>query len=162
MLVFYIVRIVELIDSVIENNVPFFYVFKYVYFNTPEMISFVLPVAILTSVLLTFSLMSKNNEITVVQVSGISLYRIAVPAVILGIFLSLGYFIIQEKITPGANKKAMKTLDTIYKRKTATEIEFDKFWISGKNNFIYFYDFLEKEKGFTEISQQFNLMRILQ
>ncbi|MEN8223442.1 MAG: LptF/LptG family permease [Acidobacteriota bacterium] len=147
MLVFYIVRIVELIDSVIENNVPFFYVFKYVYFNTPEMISFVLPVSILTSVLLTFSLMSKNNEITAVQVSGISLYRVAIPAVILGIFLSLGYFLIQEKITPDANKKAMKTLDIIYKRNSSTELEFDKFWVSGKNNFLYFYDFLEKTKG---------------
>ncbi len=147
MLVFYIVRIVELIDSVIENNVQFFYVFKYVYYNTPEMISFVLPVAVLTSVLLTFSFMSKNNEITAVQVSGISLYRIAVPAVILGIFLSLGYFLVQEKITPGANKEAMKTLDTIYKRKTQTEIEYDKFWVSGKNNFIYFYNFLEKQRG---------------
>ena len=147
MLVFYIVRIVELIDSVIENNVSFFYVFKYVYYNTPEMISFVLPVAILTSVLLTFSLMSKNNEITAVQVSGISLYRIAVPAVILGIFLSLGYFVIQEKITPESNKKAMQTLDIIYKRKTNSTIEFDKFWISGKNNFLYFYNSLEKKKG---------------
>jgi len=146
-LVFYIVRIVELIDSVIENNVPFYHVFKYVYYNTPEMISFVLPVSILTSVLLTFSLMSKNNEITAVQVSGISLYRIALPAIFLGILLSIGYFMIQEKITPGANKKAMKTLDTIYKRKTNTELEFDKFWVSGENNFLYFYDFLEKSKN---------------
>lgn len=147
MLVFYIVRIVELIDSVIENNVSFFHVFKYVYFNTPEMISFVLPVSILTSVLLTFSLMSKNNEITAVQVSGISLYRIAIPAIAMGILLSIGYFIIQEKITPEANKKAMRTLDTIYKRKTTTEFEFNKFWVSGPDNFIYFYDFLEKNEG---------------
>lgn len=147
MLVFYIVRIVELIDSVIENNVSFFLVFKYVYFNTPEMISFVLPVSILTSVLLTFSLMSKNNEITAVQVSGISLYRIAIPAILLGILLSVGYFMIQEKITPDANKKAMKTLDTIYKRKSSTELEFNKFWVSGPDNFIYFYDSLETKKG---------------
>jgi len=147
MLVFYIVRIVELIDSVIENNVPFFHVFKYVWYNTPEMISFVLPVAILTSVLLTFSLMSKNNEIIAVQVSGISLFRISIPAIILGILLSLAYFVVQEKITPDANKQAMKTLDTIYNRRTNMDVEFDKFWVSGKNNFIYFYDFLEKHVG---------------
>ncbi len=147
MLVFYIVRIVELIDSVIENDIPFFYVFKYIYYNTPEIISFVLPVSILTSVLLTFSLMSKNNEITTMQVSGISLYRIATPAIILGIFLSIGYFILQETITPNANRKAMKTLDIIYKRRSLADFEFDKFWVSGKNNFIYFFDFIDKKKG---------------
>jgi len=147
MLVFYIVRIVELIDSIIENEVPFFHVFKYIYFNTPEIISFVLPVSILTSVLLTFSLMSKNNEITTVQVSGISLYRIAAPAIILGIFLSIGYFMLQEMVTPKANRKAMKTLDIIYKRRSMADIEFNKFWVSGKNNFIYFYDFLDNRKG---------------
>ncbi len=147
MLIFYIVRIVELIDTIIENDIPFYYVLKYIYYNTPEIISFVLPVSILTSVLLTFSLMSKNNEITAVQVSGISLYRISVPAIILGIFLSFGYFYIQEQITPESNKKAMKTLDTIYKRKVDRNIELDKFWVSGQDNFIYFYNFIDKRNS---------------
>ena len=146
LLVFYIVRIVELIDTIIENNIPFFYILKYVYYNTPEMISFVLPVSILTTVLLTFSIMSKNNEMTAVRVSGISLYRIAVPAIVVGIFFSLLYFVLQETITPGANRNAMKVLNKIYKRKTGPDTEIYKNWIAGQNNTFYFYSYLDTRR----------------
>lgn len=146
LMVFYIVRIVELIDNIIENNIPFIYVLKYVYYNTPEMISFVLPVSMLTSVLLTFSIMSKNNEITAVRVSGISLYRISLPAILLGIFLSLFYFFIQENITPEANRKSTEILNKIYKRGSNFNIHAIKNWIIGKDNRIYFFDYLETKK----------------
>ena len=36
LLVFYITSILELIDNMIENKVPFFYVLKYDYYITPE------------------------------------------------------------------------------------------------------------------------------
>lgn len=143
LMVFYIVRIVELIDTIIENNIPFIYVLKYVYYNTPEMISFVLPVSILTAVLLTFSIMSKNNEMTAVRVSGISLYRIAVPAIVVGIIFSLLYFFVQETITPDANRNAGKILNKIYKRTIGPDTEIYKNWIAGKNNTFYFYSYLD-------------------
>ncbi len=146
MMVFYVVRIVELIDNMIENNVPFIYAIKYAISNTPEMMSFVLPVSILTAVLLTFSIMSKNNEITAVRVSGISLYRISMPAIIFGIFLSLLYFFIQENITPGANKESTKILNKIYKRGSNFNMESIKTWAIGKDNKIYFYDFFDNKR----------------
>ncbi len=146
LMVFYIVRIVELIDNVIQNKVPFFYVIKYAYYNTPEMISFVLPVALLTAVLLVFSIMSKNNEITAVRVSGISLYRLSIPAIILGIFLSVIYFFIQEAITPKANMKGTEILNKIYKRGSNFNLNAIKNWTIGKDNKIYFYDFFELKR----------------
>ena len=105
LLVFYIVNILELIDNVIENKVPFFYLLKYDFYATPEIVTIILPVSILTAVLLTFSLMSKNNEVIAVQVSGISLLRLALPAVFLGLFLSLAVFFIQENVLPEANRQ---------------------------------------------------------
>lgn len=141
-LVFYIVTIMELVDNIIENQVAFFYLLQYIYYYTPEIVKFVLPVAVLTSVLLTFSMMSKNNEIVAVQVSGISLYRLAFPAIVIGVLLSLGYFYIQESIAPNANRKALKTMDIIRKQVSPEEQEFHKNWVVGDNNEFYFYDFL--------------------
>jgi LPS export ABC transporter permease LptF/LPS export ABC transporter permease LptG len=146
LLVFYITTILELIDNIIENKVPFLYLLKYDYYMTPEFITIILPISILTAVLLTFSLMSKNNEVIAVQVSGISLLRLALPAVFLGLFLSLGTYFIQENILPEAKKKSGQMLDVIYKRKSFTDIEFARNWILGKENQIYFYNFYEKEK----------------
>ena len=106
LLVFYIINILELIDNIIENKVPFSYVLKYDYYLTPEIVTIILPISVLTAVLLTFSLMSKNNEVIAVQVSGISLLRLALPAVFFGLFLSLGASFIQENVLPEANRTA--------------------------------------------------------
>jgi LPS export ABC transporter permease LptF/LPS export ABC transporter permease LptG len=144
-MVFYITNIVELIDDVVENNVDFFYIFEFLYYHTPEIISFVLPVSILTAVLLAFSVMSKNNEIIAVQVSGISLYRLTLPAVVIGLLLSLAYFYVQESIAPDANKKKREVLNIIHKRDVKTEQEMRKNWVVGKNSEFYFYDFLDQK-----------------
>jgi LPS export ABC transporter permease LptF/LPS export ABC transporter permease LptG len=144
LLVFYIINILELIDNIIENKIPFIYVLKYDFYATPEIVTIILPISILTAVLLTFSLMSKNNEVTAVQVSGISLLRLALPAVFLGLFLSLAVFFIQESILPEANRQSARMLDVIHKRKSATDVEFARNWVLGRDNQIYFYDFYEK------------------
>lgn len=144
LLVFYIINILELIDNVIENKIPFSYVLKYDYYATPEIVTIILPIAILTAVLLTFSLMSKNNEVIAVQVSGISLLRLALPAVFLGLFLSLATFFIQENILPEANRQSARMLDVIHKRKSYADIEFARNWVLGRENQIYFYNFYEK------------------
>jgi len=147
LLVFYITSILELIDNIIENKVPFIYVLKYDYYMTPEFITIILPISILTAVLLTFSLMSKNNEVIAVQVSGISLLRLALPAVFLGLFLSFATYFIQENILPEATKKSSQMLDVIHKRKSYTDIEFARNWVLGRENQIYFYNFFEKAKN---------------
>jgi len=144
LLVFYIINILELIDNVIENKVPFHYVLKFDYYSTPEIVSFILPIAILTAVLLTFSLMSKNNEVTAVQVSGISLLRLALPAVFLGLLLSLAVFFVQENVLPEANRRSTQALDVIHNRKPVSDLEFARNWVLGRNNQVYFYDFYEK------------------
>ena len=144
-LVFYIINIVELIDDVVENNVAFSLIFRYLYYHTPEIISFVLPVSVLTAVLLAFSMMSKNNELVAVQVSGISLHRLTLPAVVTGILLSLVFFQIQENITPHANRMKREILNQIHKRESKTNEEITKNWVIGDNNGIYFYNHLDKE-----------------
>ena len=146
LLVFYIINILELIDNIIENKVPFFYVLKYDFYVTPEIITIILPISVLTAVLLTFSLMSKNNEVIAVQVSGISLLRLALPAVFLGLFLSLGVYFIQENILPEANKKSGQTLAVIHNRKSYEDIELARNWLLGRDNQIYFYNFFEKTR----------------
>jgi LPS export ABC transporter permease LptF/LPS export ABC transporter permease LptG len=155
LLVFYIINILELIDNIIENKVPFIYVLKYDYYMTPEFIKIILPISILTAVLLTFSLMSKNNEVIAVQVSGISLLRLALPAVFLGLFLSFCTYFIQENILPEANRRSGQVLDVIHKRKSFTDFEYPRNWLLGRDNRIYFFNFYDQAK------KRFNNFNIL-
>lgn len=146
--VFYIIDLLELIDDLVDNNIPFHYALKYLFFHTPEIINFALPVSILTAVLLSFSIMSKNNEIVAVQVSGISLQRLAMPALILGLLFSVAFFAIQEAILPGATKKAEENKFIIRKIEQPKDIEINKNWIMAKNNQIYANTFDYKRKRY--------------
>lgn len=146
LLVFYVINILELIDNIIENKVSFAFALKYDFYVTPEIATIILPIAILTAVLLTFSLMSKNNEVVAVQVSGISLTRLALPAVFLGVLVSLAVFFIQENVLPEANLRAERIRDVIYNRQPASDVEFTRNWVLGRDNRVYFYDFYEKRR----------------
>lgn len=145
LLVFYIIEMVERIDDIFQNDVAFSYLFKYIFYHTPEILSVIFPVSILAAVLLTFSLMSKNNEIIAVKVSGISLYRLSLPAVVFGILISIVFFFIQEEITPIANKRAREILNVIHNREVRTERKEIKYWDLGYNREIYFCNFIEKK-----------------
>jgi LPS export ABC transporter permease LptF/LPS export ABC transporter permease LptG len=149
-LVFYIITIMELIDDVVENNVAFFRIFEFIYYHTPEIISFALPVSVLTAVLLAFSMMSKNNELVAVQVSGISLYRLTLPAMVTGILISLAFFHIQENIMPNANKKKQEILAIIHNIEFKTSKEMNKNWVVGENNEFYFFNLMDKNSGTIE------------
>lgn len=157
LLVFYIINILELIDNIIENKVPFGYVLRYNFYATPEIVTFILPIAVLTAVLLAFSLMSKNNEVTAVQVSGISLLRLALPAAFLGLLLSLAVFFIQENVLPEANRRSSQVLDVIHRRKPVADLEYARNWVLGRDNQIYFYDFFEKRN---QRFVHFNILRL--
>jgi LPS export ABC transporter permease LptF/LPS export ABC transporter permease LptG len=154
-LVFYIITIMELIDDVVENNVAFFRIFEFIYYHTPEIISFALPVSVLTAVLLTFSMMSKNNELVAVQVSGISLYRLTLPAVVTGVLISLVFFHIQENIMPDANKKKQEILAIIHNIELKTSKEMSKNWVVGDNNEFYFFNLMDKD---TNTIDKFNAL----
>ena len=49
----------------------------------PEVLAFSIPIAMLVTVILVFSRMSAENEITALRASGISLWQITAPALIL-------------------------------------------------------------------------------
>ncbi len=167
LLVFYIVNILELVDNIIENGVPFRYLLRYNYFVTPEIFTYILPIAILTAVLLAFSLMSKNNEVVAVQVSGVSLPRLALPALFLGLAVSLAVFFLQERVLPEANRGAARTLDVIHKRQPVEDTEYTRNWVLGQGDRVYFYDFYEKKRrrfvnfNVIELDGRFRLRRRL-
>ena len=157
MLVFFIIGIMELIDDIVDNRVPFIHAIQYVIYNSPNISSFTIPVSLLTAVLLSYSLMSKNNEIVAVQISGTSLHRLAVPALLLGILTSLFSFFLQERIAPGANRKALQTLNIIHQREDPVQREYQKNWVEGKDNVFYFYGFF---KPATQTFSQFNIVKM--
>ena len=95
----------EKLDKFLDRKVPFAQILDYYTNFTPQMISLVLPIALLLGSLFTTGKMSQNNEIIASRSAGMSLYRFMLPFVILGVLISFGAVYFNGWILPRANAR---------------------------------------------------------
>jgi len=136
--IFYMLNVIELIDDAISNQVSLLVVLQHVLHRIPKNLGFVMPIAAMTAVLLTFSLMSKNNEITAIQASGISIYRLVVPVLLFGLFLSSAFFLFQETVIPRSSEMANQLLNQI-KNRQVFQVKTNKKGLKAGPEKFYFY-----------------------
>lgn len=93
-------------DYIINKSVPFVLVARYIVLQIPSFVYLILPFATLFGVLQGFGRLAGDNEMTAMRTSGISLSRIARPAIIMGVVLTLAAFGINEYIAPQSQHKS--------------------------------------------------------
>ncbi len=143
-----IVTFFERIDNVYTHNQPLSLFFRYLWYRVPEFVSYILPVAALTTALLTLGLLAKFNETTAMKACGISLYRAVLPVLFLGLASSLAAFALQERILPRANRKAEETWDRINEVPPRGYSFLNRHWVLGRDqDRIFHYDFFDPESG---------------
>ncbi len=91
-----IVRILKLVEMVVNRGVPFLEMVKLFSYILPAFLEVTLPMALLLAILVAFGRMSSDSEIIALRASGFSLYRMLLPvggfalgAAILTFFLSV-------------------------------------------------------------------------
>lgn len=103
-----VINLVEFLRHFIDNQVPVDQIIiYYVYFGGWVLKSF-FPVFVLLSTLFTFSFLARKNEILAMKASGLSLYRVTAPVLIVVILLCAAHFYYNEYIFPPANKKLVE------------------------------------------------------
>lgn len=90
-------------------------VVKIFIFGLPSVIMWTFPMSMLLATLLTFGRLSGSSEITAMKSCGIGFGRIAAPAIVLGLIVSLGAIAFNEYVVPWAN--------TAYRNVVAYEIQ---------------------------------------
>lgn len=90
----------ENIDRFIRRNLPAETIAAYFLNKIPFVVAQITPVGVLIAVLITFGLMSKNNEILALKSSGISVYALVKPALGIGIIFSIFLFFMAEAVVP--------------------------------------------------------------
>lgn len=68
----------------------------------PDMISYTVPMSLLTAVLIAFGNLSQNNEIRAVKASGIHPFQMMLPAFLVGLALSFVMFVFNDQIATNA------------------------------------------------------------
>src|SRR5271169_6504838 len=78
----------QLSDMLVNQQVGLDVVGYFVLLVTPNILSFSLPMAMLTTALLVFGRMSADNEITAMRASGIGVGRVAAPVILLSVLVA--------------------------------------------------------------------------
>ena len=92
--------LIDISSQVVMNNLSFWRIFPFLFYQLPRYIPQAIPVGVLMSIFWLFSKMSSNNELIALQVHGIKLKRIFIPFLILGIILTGITFVLKEAIVP--------------------------------------------------------------
>jgi lipopolysaccharide export system permease protein len=103
-IIFLVVDLIENVDKFIDLKVKFGMIFIYYVYYIPYIISLTLPVAMLLACLFALGSMSQHNEIIAQKSAGISLYRIALPLMILGLLISVLSGLFNELVVPATNQ----------------------------------------------------------
>jgi LPS export ABC transporter permease LptG len=133
----------ELLSDVIRNQIPMEKVFRYHLFLGPKFIYDYSPVAVLVSVLITFSIMANQNEVTAFKASGVSLYRLSVPILLAGLLLSSALFAFDHYVVPDANLIQDGIRAEIKGKAPQTYLRPDRKWIFGHDARIYYYKYFD-------------------
>lgn len=103
----------ELLDLLINRDVPLKYVLLFMLYVLPFSLAFTVPWGFLTAVLLIFGRMSADNEMIALRACGVSLFRVCMPVLAVGLLLSLFTFWINTQVSPRAEQAMRDSLATM-------------------------------------------------
>ena len=101
--IFLVVDLIEDVDKMLDFSLAFNQYSMIYFYSIPQYINIAFPMTILISTVMTFTLLQKNNEITALKASGISVLRLAIPFIVIGIFSSFAMFYFENGIVTQAN-----------------------------------------------------------
>jgi LPS export ABC transporter permease LptG/LPS export ABC transporter permease LptF len=133
----------ELLGDIVRNQVAMSRVFTYLFFLTPKLIYDVTPVSVLVAVLITFGVLSKNNEVTAFKACGVSLHRLALPVLLSSAGLSLFLFAFDHYYVPEANRVQDALRAEIKGSPVQTYLDPGRKWVRGSGSQIYYYKYFD-------------------
>ncbi len=86
-------------------------VLEYYILTIPEMLAMVLPIALLLALLYTLTNLARHHELTAMRAAGISLWRLAIPYLFVGIVCSIALYFINEVWAPAMGERADNILN---------------------------------------------------
>jgi lipopolysaccharide export system permease protein len=95
-----------LVELTIISGVPFTTVIRLLLYKLPAIMVLFFPMAVLFAVMLLLVRMAKDNELTVLRVSGVSTFRILFPIILLALLTSFISYYFNEIVVPWTNRSS--------------------------------------------------------
>ena len=130
-------NMIQVADLIINKGVDVIYVFKLFVLMMPWLLTFTIPISVLSATLLAFGRLASDNEIIALKASGVSLYRIGTPALIAGLLMSLLCVPLNDRILPQSGYMSRCLIKEIGIRNPTAMLE-PGIFIKGFQDYIIF------------------------
>lgn len=150
---FVIVDYTDLAHDIRANQIAFHTVLAYYRFWIFQILHWTLPISVLVATLVTFGILSKNNEVTALKSGGVSLYRVALPIVAIAVLIAGLAYLMLDFVLPYANQRVDQLRNKIRgKGPVAVQSAQQKLWFLGKNG-RYIINFLNYDNNARQLTQ---------
>ena len=122
----------ELMGDIVRNQTPFIVVGEYLWYLIPYIISTVVPLCSLLAVLFAFGALNRSSELTAMKATGISLYRVVTPVLVVAALLAAALFAFNEYYLPEANRHQEQLRAEIKGRPPQPFVLAGRQWISSQ------------------------------
>lgn len=143
----------ELVGDIIRFRTPLVTVGDYLLNLIPFVLYNLTPLCSLLAVLITFSTLSRSSELTAMKATGVSLYRVITPVLLVAAMLAAALFAFDELYLPQANRRQEALLSSIKGKPAQTFLRPDRKWMSGQIGStgepgrIFYYQFFDPDRN---------------
>ncbi|MDR1618199.1 MAG: LptF/LptG family permease [Treponema sp.] len=121
--IFFVNQLLLMAQEILAKRVPFTQVALLILYSLPSIVAMAAPFASLVGTLMTVGRMSSDNEILVMLSSGLSYMNIFIPALVVGIFISLVSFFANDVLLPAGTVQFVRLYRRILVSTPALELE---------------------------------------
>jgi LPS export ABC transporter permease LptG len=146
-ILYYIGTIVDMSEKLFKGQASGWLLAQYLWYSTPRFSYYVIPIATLVGTLGTIGALTRSSELTVMRACGVSLYRVAMPLLLLALCSGGMLFALEEHVLAESNKRADELEDTIRGRPHHTVNLSNRNWLVGENDQIYYYTGFDAERA---------------
>ena len=134
---FLLIDFFDRIDNVLDDNPPVSLIIEYFLYKIPPFFNITLPIAMMVGCMLTIGMLSKNSEMTAMRASGLRVFWIIKPVILLGFFLSILSLTLTETMVPYCTRKVREIYNIDIKKKdeNGTFNQTDFWWRTGDTFF---------------------------
>ncbi len=118
-------------DEFIEADISLWRAFEFVAYKIPFICTHAMPVILLLAILIVFGLMSKHNELIIINAGGISIYALVRPVLLVAAAGAVLLFYLAEQVVPMTMLKANDIQNREIRKKTNISVRKKNIWIKN-------------------------------
>lgn len=113
LIVFFSDQVMDFLGQMSKFNVPWTTAFALLGLNLPKSIGYILPASAFMAVIMAYNAMNNQFEIIAMRMNGVSLRRLLIPALVIGILASSMAYVLGDFIAPACSRLSLQLKDAI-------------------------------------------------